>query len=109
MTSMAQLATVLQRLLTTVADQAARETGFSKRVRRVTGALFVQTLMFGWRNRPQASYSELQRMGGTCGLTMSSQGWRNASRQRRRPACGMCWKPACGNCCGVPRRWLCRC
>lgn len=74
MTSMAQLATVLQRLLTTVADAAARETGFVQRVRQLTGALFVQTLVFGWLNQPQASYSALTAMGGTCGLTISSQG-----------------------------------
>jgi hypothetical protein len=83
---MAQLATVLQRLLTTVAEQAARETGFIKRVRQVTGALFVQTLVFGWLHRPDASYSELTAMGGTCGLTISSQGL----AQRFTPAAAAC-------------------
>ena len=54
MTRMARLAQVLQWLLTTVADQAARETGCIRRVRQLTGAVFVQTLVFGWRGRPNA-------------------------------------------------------
>ena len=74
MSSVTCLATTLQPLLTTVADQAARESGFVRRVRRLTGATFVQTLVFGWLGRPDASYSALVQTGAACGLTITPQG-----------------------------------
>lgn len=74
MLSVARLAKTLQPLLTTVADQAARDTGFIKRVRRLTGARFVQTLVFGWLGDPDASYSALTQAGAACGLAISPQG-----------------------------------
>ena len=74
MGSIAGLAKVLQPLLTTVADAAAAESGCVQRVRRVTGANFVQTLVFGWLGRPAASLGQLARSGGRCGLAISPQG-----------------------------------
>lgn len=74
MLSVARLAGTLQPLLTEEADRAAAETGFVKRARRVSGARFVQALVFGWLARPAASYSELAQAGAACGLAISPQG-----------------------------------
>jgi hypothetical protein len=43
---LSDLATTLQTLLTTEAEQAARNTGCVRRVRKLCGATFVQTLGF---------------------------------------------------------------
>src|SRR5918997_4719330 len=74
MLSVARLSKALQPILTTVADRAAAETGFIRRVRQLTGGTFVQTLVFGWLGQPDASYSRLTQSGAACGLTISPQG-----------------------------------
>jgi len=52
-------AAVLQTLFTTTAEQAARATGLIQRRRRVSGARFVQALVFGWMDDPQATLDDL--------------------------------------------------
>jgi hypothetical protein len=47
-----QLAEDLQTILTEVAEEAARESGFVRRKRKVTGPVFVQTLALGWMEYP---------------------------------------------------------
>jgi hypothetical protein len=69
-----QLGTCLQTLLTTTANALARETGFVQRVSKVTGAHFVQALLFGWLNNPQATLQQLAQMVGTVGVLISPQG-----------------------------------
>jgi hypothetical protein len=68
------VAQALQGLLTTVADAAARESGFVRRARKVTGANFVQALVFGWLGRPDASLGQLAQGAARCGLGISAQG-----------------------------------
>jgi hypothetical protein len=68
------VAKALQGLLTTTADAAAAESGFVQRARKVTGANFVQALVFGWLGRPGASLGELAQAAATCGLAISAQG-----------------------------------
>src|SRR2546429_618880 len=48
MTTVPQLAQTLQTVFTTTADAAARATGFVQRRSKLTGAAFVQALVFGW-------------------------------------------------------------
>jgi hypothetical protein len=48
MTTISELAQVLQDLLTAEADRIARETGFVQRESKLGGAEFSQTLVFGW-------------------------------------------------------------
>ncbi|MGI8856528.1 MAG: IS4 family transposase [Thermomicrobiales bacterium] len=74
MVSVADLATTLQPLLTTVADQAARDSGFIRRVRTFTGAAFVQALVFGWLGNPDASFSGLTQTAAACDAPLSRQG-----------------------------------
>lgn len=74
MLSVAGLARVLQPLVTTVADEAARASGLVQRTRKLTGATLVQTLVFGWLAKPEATLEELVQMAGTCGVPISVQG-----------------------------------
>jgi Transposase DDE domain len=53
------LAGLLQSLLTTKAEELAQATGLVQRQRKLTGALWVQTLVFGWMEQPQASLEDL--------------------------------------------------
>jgi Transposase DDE domain len=75
MVSVADLAATLQPLFTTVADQAARDTGFIRRTRILTGASFVQSLVFGWLSNPDASLSELAHTAAACDAPLSRQGF----------------------------------
>jgi hypothetical protein len=54
-----QLAEVLQTLFTTDADQAAQDSGMIRRRRKLTGAEFVQTVVFHWLENPQATIEEI--------------------------------------------------
>jgi hypothetical protein len=74
MTSLAQVAAALQVVLTEVADAAAREVGFVRRVRKWTGATFVQTLVLGWLGSPAATLSDLTQVAAKLGVGVSAQG-----------------------------------
>lgn len=74
MWTVAQLSATLQTLVTTTANDMARETGFVQRASKLTGAHFVQALLFGWLNNPQATLQQLAQMAGTVGVAISPQG-----------------------------------
>jgi hypothetical protein len=74
MATIAQVSQAMQTVLTTVADTAARATGFVQRTSKLTGALFVQTLTLGFLSNPQATREELAQTAATLGLTISQQG-----------------------------------
>jgi hypothetical protein len=74
MWTVTQVTTTVQTLLTTTADGLARETGFVRRASKLTGAHFVQALVFGWLNNPNATLQQLAQMAGTVGVPISSQG-----------------------------------
>lgn len=74
MWTIAQVSTTLQTLLTTTANTLAHETGFVQRASKLTGASFVQALLFGWLNNPQATLQQLAQMAGTVGVSISPQG-----------------------------------
>jgi hypothetical protein len=86
MVSVTDLAVTLQPLFTSVADQAARESGFIQRVRTLTGASFVQTLVFGWLGDPDASLSDLTHTAAACTTPLSRQ----ALAQRFTPQAADC-------------------
>lgn len=73
MASIAQVSQAMQTVLTTVADAAARTSGFVKRVSKCTGALFTQTLVLGFLSNPDATREELAQTAATLGLTISPQ------------------------------------
>lgn len=73
-TSIANLAEVLQKLLTEDARVLGRETGFIQRVRKFNGASFAQALVFGWQAMPQASLEDLCQSAQQAGVKISPQG-----------------------------------
>lgn len=73
MLTVPQLARTLQTVLTTTAETAARESGFIQRRRKLTGAAFVQGLVFGWLARPDATYDQLAQAVARAGSVMSPQ------------------------------------
>jgi hypothetical protein len=64
----------MQGVLTQSADNKAIETGFVKRKRKITGSKFIQTLVFGWLDNPDATLEELTQTGVKVGLDISPQG-----------------------------------
>ena len=64
----------MQKVLTKVANQSARETGFIKRERKLTGASFVQSLVFGWLGNGTASSGELNQAAAVVGVIISPWG-----------------------------------
>jgi Transposase DDE domain len=73
MATIPQVAGVLREVLGPVAERAARATGFVRRASKLTGARFVQTLVFGWLARPEARLSELAQTAAALGVPISPQ------------------------------------
>jgi len=59
MNSVAYLSEELFHLLEERADSVAKETGCVRRTRKFSGASFLQTLVFGWQQHPDASLEQL--------------------------------------------------
>jgi hypothetical protein len=74
MTTVVELRETAQRALIAAAEAAERATGFVRRRSKLTGSLFVQTLVFGWLARPEASLEELARTTAALGVRISPQG-----------------------------------
>lgn len=70
MNILSQIAQAMQTVLTTIASSTARETGFIKRQRKLSGANFVQTLVFGWMSNPSATLEELTQTAVAQGLDL---------------------------------------
>lgn len=73
MTNLARLTTTLQALFTDTASTRARQDGFIQRQRRLTGAVFVQTLVFTWLANPQATLAQLAQTAAALGCAVSPQ------------------------------------
>ncbi len=79
--NVSNFASDLQTVLTTVADEAARLSGWLKRQRKLTGAPFVQALVFGVLEKPHATLEDFAQR-----LDVSVQ----ALHQRLGPAAADC-------------------
>lgn len=73
MTTIPQVAQAMQHVLTTLADAAARRSDYVQRVSKLTGALFVQTLVFAFWATPHATREQLAQMAAALGLSISPQ------------------------------------
>jgi hypothetical protein len=73
-TSIAEIARMLEVVLTSAADGYARSTGFVQRRSKLTGALFAKTLVLGWLHNPMASLEGLTQTTASLGLRISPQG-----------------------------------
>lgn len=74
MTTIAELGSVLQELLTTTADEVGRQSGFIQRQRKLRGSSYAQALVFGWMSNPASTMSELSQAAATVGVRISKQG-----------------------------------
>ena len=74
MTTIAQVAAALHHALTAVADEAARRSGFIQRQRKLSGASFVQALVFGWLANPDATAEERAQAAAARGVAISAYG-----------------------------------
>lgn len=74
MSILPQVADAMQEILTETSDVLARESGFVKRQRKLSGGGFVQTLVFGWLSNPDSTVEELSQTAATLGISISPQG-----------------------------------
>lgn len=75
MTTITQVQAKLHRLLTTVADETAKQSGFIQRQRKLTGGQFVQAVVFGWLHQPSATRKQLHQALLQTGVKMSAPGF----------------------------------
>jgi hypothetical protein len=68
-----QLEDVLRSLFTSQARQLAQETGFVQRHSPIDGAAFATTLVFGFLDEPDASYTDLQQVLACQDIVVSPQ------------------------------------
>ena len=81
-TSLQELAEILQQLLIIDANHLGRTSGFIQRQRKLTGASFVQALVFGWQANPRASLEDLCQAACASGVTISPQGLQERLNER---------------------------
>jgi hypothetical protein len=63
----------MQLVLTSAANAAARTSKFTRRVSKLSGALFAQIVTLSWWDNPDASYDELVHYAKVRGLDISAQ------------------------------------
>jgi hypothetical protein len=74
MNTIAQIAKAMQTVLTTTANRLGRKVGFVQRSGKLDGGSFVQTLVFGFMDKPQATYEDLSQSAAVVGVEISPQG-----------------------------------
>src|SRR5258707_866946 len=75
MISVSQIQEALEQVLEKDANRLAREVGFVKRERNLSGADFVQTLVFGWLEKGDASLERLTQVSEEREVTISAPGF----------------------------------
>lgn len=73
MSSLPQVAAAFQAVLHDIPTTICRRTGFERRRGRLSGACFVQTLVFGWWQQPAATLDQLCQTGAALGAAISPQ------------------------------------
>jgi hypothetical protein len=74
MNILSQVTKAMQAVLTEAADLLAYKTGFIKRLRKLTGSGFIQTLVFGWLKKPDSTLEELCQTAASLGFDITPQG-----------------------------------
>lgn len=77
-----RVADAMRHVLTDVAEEAARQSGFLKRRRKLSGATFVQALVFGWLANPDATAEERAQAAALRGVHISAYGLDKRCDQR---------------------------
>lgn len=92
MTTIPEVAHALRTVLRDVADATAQTSGFVQRRSKVTGSVFVRTVVFGWLANPQATVEQLSQTSAALGVPVSPQGL----DQRFTPAAAACLEAVLG-------------
>lgn len=71
--TIAQISDAMQTVLEEIPERNARSTGFIRRQRKLTAAVFVKALVFGFLAKPDASLDELTGIAATLGVTLTPQ------------------------------------
>jgi hypothetical protein len=71
---LSQVAKGMQGVLSEAADTIGYTTGFIKRLRKLSGSGFVQTLVFGWLGNPDSTVEELCQAAAALDIDISPQG-----------------------------------
>ena len=74
MSILSKIADSMQVVLTQTANIIAKETGFVKRLRKLDGSKFVQTLVFGWLSNPDSTIEELAQTAAALDVPITPQG-----------------------------------
>jgi hypothetical protein len=74
MQDVTQLVPKLQTFFTQTADTIARKTKFVQRESKMTGAIFLQSVVFGFEEQPDACLTELIGMSDDLGVSITKQG-----------------------------------
>lgn len=77
MTSITQVSDAMKRVLNTVAQDAARRTGFVQRESKLNGPIFAKTMVFGCLGSPVTKLHELSQSAACFHLEITSQGLDN--------------------------------
>ncbi len=75
MISVTQLTQTLRQILEEEANELAKETGFIQRERRISGADFAQTLIFGWLQDPEVTLDGMTQIAQRREVEITSSGW----------------------------------
>jgi len=73
MSSLPQVAAAFQTVLADIPTTVCRQTGFEQRRGALSGACFVQTLVFGWWQQPAATLDQLCQTAAALGVAISPQ------------------------------------
>jgi len=74
MSSLPHVAAAFHRVLAELPEDLTRATGFCQRRSKLTGTLFVQTLVFGWWHHPAATLADLCHTAAALGVAITPQG-----------------------------------
>ncbi len=73
MNTLSQVPKEMQYILTTIANDAALNTGFVKRSCKLNGSRFAQILVFTFLENPDATYTQLAQTAGVLGTSITRQ------------------------------------
>ena len=73
MSILTQVPDIMQKVLEDIANEASLECGFVQRIRKLSGDVFVKTLVFGWFENTNASYSDLAHTARAIGPNVTRQ------------------------------------
>ena len=73
MSIVAQVSNIMQELFHSSVNQKVQELGVVQRIRKLPYDLFIQTLVYGWFEKPDASYADLANTAQDLGVHISRQ------------------------------------